>query len=90
MGNPQRQFQTYRHYKGGVYIKLCEAMHTETEEQMVIYTCAVSGTVFCRPKTMFEETVTEGAYSGPRFTPFPNDTTKAQRQSLKYDPETAA
>jgi hypothetical protein len=86
MTEPLRQFATYRHYRGGVYVKLCEAEHTETGEILVIYTCAVSGAVFCRPKAMFEESITTEEYTGPRFTPFPQTTTKAIRKSLKYDP----
>ena len=61
-------------------------MHTESEEILVVYACAVGGDVFCRPKAMFEETITTEDYSGPRFAPFPETTTKAQRKSLKYEP----
>jgi hypothetical protein len=90
MNQPTRQFQTYQHYKGGIYVKIAEGMHTETEELLTVYTCALSGTVFCRPTAMFNEVVTDGAYHGPRFIPIPSDTTKPQRQSLKYVPETTA
>lgn len=85
----QRQFQTYQHHKGGIYVKLCEALHTETEEIMVIYTCALSGAVYCRPKAMFDEIVTTPEYTGPRFIPLPQTTTKAQRQGLRYEPTQA-
>ena len=80
-----RQFSTYQHYQGGVYFKLAEALHTETEEMLVIYTCAVSGVVFARPKEMFEEQITTPEYTGPRFIPMPVSTTKAQRKKLRYD-----
>lgn len=76
MSDLQRQFSTFQHYKGGVYLKLCEAMHTETEEAMVVYACAVSGMVFCRPKKMFEGQVEDESYTGPRFIPLPEGTTK--------------
>lgn len=79
-----RQFPTYQHYKGGIYLKVCEAMHTETEESLTVYICAVSGTAFCRPTAMFNEIVTEDGYTGPRFIPMPPHTTKAQRKTLKY------
>lgn len=80
----QRQYQTYQHHKGGIYIKLAEALHTETEEHLTVYICAVSGMVFCRPTAMFNEIIDEDGYQGPRFIPLPNDTTKAQRKSLNY------
>ncbi len=80
----QRQIQTYRHFKGGVYWKIGEALHTETEEELVVYACAVSGILFCRPKKMFEEIVDQDGYTGPRFVPLPDDTTKEQRKSLKW------
>lgn len=86
----QRQFSTYQHHKGGVYIKLAEAIHTETNEPLTVYTCAVSGMVFCRPTESFNEVINEGGYSGPRFIPLPSDTTKSQRKSLKYDDKTTA
>jgi hypothetical protein len=77
-------FETYQHFRGGMYIKLCEAMHTETEEDMVVYVCAVSGRTFCRPKAMFFETITEGDYTGPRFLRLPENTTKEERKKLKW------
>jgi hypothetical protein len=73
-----RTYQTYRHYKGGLYFKLCDTLHTETDEMMTVYVCAVRGAVFTRPTAMFEETVTDGAYHGPRFIPVPNGLTKDQ------------
>lgn len=85
MSAPTRTFQTYRHHSGGIYTKLADALHTETEELLTVYVCAVSGAVFCRPKSMFEETVTVDTYTGPRFTPFPPETTKSQRKSLTYN-----
>lgn len=84
MSDPARQFQTYQHFRGGVYLKLAEAIHTETGEALTVYACAVSGTVFCRPTAMFNEIVTEDGYTGPRFMPMPPNTTKAQRHTLKY------
>ena len=80
-----RQFPTYQHYKGGIYLKLSEATHTETDEQLTVYMCAVSGLVWCRPTKMFNEILDEDGYKGPRFIPLPQVTTKTQRQSLKYD-----
>ena len=43
----------YQHYKGGEYIKLCEALHTENNEILVVYVRGKDGKVFARPKDMF-------------------------------------
>lgn len=79
-----RQFKTFQHYKGGLYTKLCEALHTETEETLIVYVCAVSGQTFCRPKAMFEETVCEGSYVGPRFIPLPDGTARDERKKIVW------
>ncbi len=75
-------FETYQHYKGGLYLKLAEALHTETNEILVIYTCAVRGEVFARPKNMFYEAIAEGDYSGPRFTLIPRDMNKEEAKTF--------
>lgn len=81
------QFETYQHYKGGLYFKLCEALHTETEETLVVYACAVRGEVFCRPKDMFYADITEGNYSGPRFRLIPRNLDKESAKNfLKGQP----
>ncbi|HNQ91427.1 MAG TPA: DUF1653 domain-containing protein [Alphaproteobacteria bacterium] len=77
-------FETYRHYKGGLYIKLCEGLHTETDEELVVYACAVRGEVFCRPKDQFYADINENCYSGPRFTLIPRGLGKEEaREFLK-------
>jgi integrase len=45
---------THRHKKGGLYTKLMEATHSETEEAMVVYQ-GDDGRTWVRPKAMFEE-----------------------------------
>jgi hypothetical protein len=82
MTDPTRQYATYRHYKGGIYIKMAEAMHTETGEPLTVYICALSGMVFCRPTASFTDMVNTPDYQGPRFIALPDNTTKAQRKSL--------
>ena len=47
----------YRHYKGGLYNVLNIAVHTETEEVLVIYQGVESSKIWARPKAMFEDTV---------------------------------
>jgi len=75
-----RQFQPYRHYKGGLYLKMCEARHSETDEIMVVYTCAVSGDVFCRPQHMFYDEVEWEGRLQPRFAPVAYVTDKDERK----------
>jgi hypothetical protein len=73
---------TYQHFKGGLYIKLCEAKHTESEETLVIYASAVTGEVYARPKSMFYGQVEKENYKGPRFIVIPPFTAR-QNVELK-------
>lgn len=75
MGRP---FEVYQHRDGGLYTKLCEAKHSETGEELVVYLCAASGDVWARPKAMFEEP--------ERFKPVPYMADRAVRKSLKLLP----
>lgn len=44
----------YRHFKGGTYVVIGEALHTETDEELVIYmSTKLDGKFWCRPKEMF-------------------------------------
>lgn len=47
----------YKHYKGGIYRVINIAIHTETNEVLVIYQGLETNKVWARPKEMFEETV---------------------------------
>ena len=62
--------EIYRHYKGNVYRVLHLAKHTETMEDMVIYTPASGdGTeVWARPLSMWHEEVSTPAGIVSRFT----------------------
>ena len=51
------------HYKGGEYIVVCCAKHTETEETLVIYANAAKQ-IFARPLEMWLEDIEPGV---PRF-----------------------
>ncbi len=59
----------YRHYKGNLYQIVAVAMHTETEEDMVVYQALYGDyKVFVRPLEMFFETVKDGdGKEVPRF-----------------------
>lgn len=59
----------YKHFKGTTYLVLCVGIHTETEEQMVVYKESGTHKVYVRPLGMFTETVVDPV-SGevvPRF-----------------------
>lgn len=47
----------YRHFKGGMYEVLGIAIHSETEEEMVIYRCLKNNSLWVRPKKMWEEKI---------------------------------
>ena len=63
----------YRHYKGGEYVVVGQALHTETEETLVLYHSMQDGVpsvvVFARPAAMFAETVVVDGRAVPRFAP---------------------
>ncbi len=58
----------YRHFKGKTYVILQIGRHTETDEELIVYqewTTMLRGTVWIRPRSLFEESVEDGT---PRFT----------------------
>lgn len=62
----------YEHYKGKRYEVLDFAVHTETQEPMVIYKALYKGdfpegTLWARPLAMFIENVTINGRTVPRF-----------------------
>lgn len=58
----------YRHFKGGIYRVLYLAKHSETGEELVIYTKnGGNGTVWARPASMWLETVERDGKNQPRF-----------------------
>ena len=58
----------YRHFKGGEYQVHGVARHSETEEQLVVYTPLYGeGGLWVRPQAMFEETVSHEGKQQPRF-----------------------
>ena len=56
---------THRHYKGGLYRKLFDARHSETEELLTVYQSA-DGRHWVRPTAMFDERLPDGRL---RFAP---------------------
>ncbi len=61
--------ERYRHYKGGLYQIVAVAVHTETEEDMVVYQALYGDyKIFVRPLKMFFETVKDDSDKEvPRF-----------------------
>lgn len=58
---------TYRHFKGNLYNLICFAKHSETGEQLVIYT-DVNGNIFARPHNLFFGEIEYNGQLIPRFT----------------------
>ena len=59
----------YRHFKGGLYVVTGTALHTESEETLVIYHSQdETGRWYARPRTMFGDQVFFGGELKLRFT----------------------
>jgi hypothetical protein len=58
---------TYKHYKGTKVKVLCEALHSETLEPMVIYIHLEDGGTWARPRKMFLESTTVNGKKTERF-----------------------
>ena len=49
----------YQHYKGQLYQVLHVAMHSETQEKLVVYQCLYGDySIWVRPLEMFTESIT--------------------------------
>jgi hypothetical protein len=58
----------YKHYKNKKYKVICEATHSETQEQVVVYQCLYGDySMWVRPKEMFTERVEVDGKRIPRF-----------------------
>ena len=58
----------YRHYKGGLYEVVGIALHSETQEELVVYRALYGeGGLWVRPRLMFLESVLVDGVSVPRF-----------------------
>jgi hypothetical protein len=59
----------YRHFKGGEYEVLAIALHSETQEEMVVYRALYGeGKIWVRPKSMWLESVEREGKIYQRFT----------------------
>ena len=60
----------YRHYKGNLYEVHGVARHSETEDQLVVYTALYGERgLWVRPLAMFLESVSIDGEDVPRFAP---------------------
>jgi hypothetical protein len=60
----------YRHYKGNLYDVVGVARHSETEEELVVYTALYGDHgLWVRPLAMFLESVSVDGRTVPRFAP---------------------
>ncbi|UJE04087.1 DUF1653 domain-containing protein [Bacillus subtilis] len=57
----------FKHYKGGLYKVIGEAIHTETEEKLVTYE-DMDGILWARPKEMFFAKIVVDGKEVNRFT----------------------
>jgi len=58
----------YKHYKNKKYKVLCQATHSETGEEVVVYQCLYGDhSMWVRPKQMFTELVEVDGRMIPRF-----------------------
>lgn len=70
------QPQKYRHYKGGVYELVCEAIQ-ETDLSPVIVYRSHNGSIWTRPKAVFFEMVEVDGVRVPRFAAIDDDEVQA-------------
>lgn len=58
----------YRHFKGGEYEVIGTALHTETQEPLVVYRALYGEKrLWVRPLSMWNETVLRDGIEQPRF-----------------------
>lgn len=70
--------KTYEHHKGGLYMVIALAEHSETKESLVVYQRAADQKVFVRPKAMFED---------GRFTPSAASASETPEASEAANPD---
>jgi hypothetical protein len=58
----------YRHYKGGIYELVCEAVLEADHTPVLVYR-GQDGAVWVRPRAAFFESVDVGGVTLPRFAP---------------------
>lgn len=76
----------FRHNKtGNYYYVICEGMHTETQEDFVVYVALYDDNkIYVRPKSMFYEDVVINGKKMKRFEPAPDDQEGIKRLAEYY------
>lgn len=65
---PEPKLGIYRHYKGSLYRVLCVALHSESQEKLVVYhALCEQERIWVRPLEMFSEMVMIGEQKVQRF-----------------------
>ncbi len=67
MENIELKLGIYKHFKGTKVRVICEALHSETKEPVVVYTHLEDNSNWVRPKEMFLEEVEVEGKKVPRF-----------------------
>jgi hypothetical protein len=67
MGTEKIKLGIYKHFKGTKVRVICEALHSETKEPLVVYTHLEDNSNWVRPKEMFLEEVEVNGKKVPRF-----------------------
>ena len=67
MNNKQVKLGTYKHFKGTKVRVICEALHSETKEPLVVYTHLEDNKNWVRPREMFLEEVEVNGKKVSRF-----------------------
>ncbi|WP_394779497.1 DUF1653 domain-containing protein [Undibacterium sp.] len=62
--------QRFRHYKGGMYELVCEAIQESDLSPVIVYK-SHNGSIWTRPKSVFFEMVEVDGRLVQRFTPVP-------------------
>lgn len=57
-----KEGQVYKHFKGTIHRVICIAKHSETKEEMVVYTHDDDNEVWARPLDMFLSEVDHDKY----------------------------
>jgi hypothetical protein len=63
----KNNFEVYKHYKGGLCLKLLEAIDSETGEDVIVFFSLTDGKTYIRNKKTFHENVNKDNFYGPRF-----------------------
>jgi len=67
MNDKMLELGYYRHFKGNVYEVIANALHSETEEELVVYKALSEEQIWVRPQSMWNEVVERDGMTMSRF-----------------------